>query len=82
MDARLNVTYAGQNGDLPDSVDFDTSDAALITMATEALQTGGIPGIDADASASLSGYQVERFPAKDDNPIHKVVLRPKTSFGS
>ena len=46
--ATLNVTWAGNNGDLPDAVSYDSSDADLKQVASEAIRTGYIPGVDAD----------------------------------
>jgi len=79
--ARLNVTWSGTNGDLPDPVPRDASDADILQWATEAVQTGGIPGIDADPNASFQDFVVDRFDAKDGLPS-RVVIRPKTPFGS
>lgn len=79
--ARLNVTWGGANGDLPDPVPYDATDTALRAMATEALVTGGIPGIPADRSADLTDFVVDRFPATPEIPQHRIFLRPKTPFG-
>jgi hypothetical protein len=42
---------------------------------------GGIPGIAADPNTDFSGYVVSRYPATDDLPINRIVVRPKTPFG-
>jgi len=86
MDATLNITYNpeigdAQQGELPDQVPYDSSDAEILRMATEAI-TGGLPGIDADPDADLSGYVVDRFPAREDMPVAKLSVRDKTAFGS
>ena len=81
MDARVNVTYNGSNGDLPDPVDYDAPDDAIRQMVQEALRAGGIPGIDADPSADLTNFVVDRFAAKDDLPA-RIGIRPKTPFGA
>lgn len=80
MDARLNITVNGQNGDLPDFVAFDASDLQIKTWATEAVAGGGIPGIDAVPGVSFENYVVDRFPARDDQ-VARLMLRPKTAFG-
>jgi hypothetical protein len=78
--ARLNITYNGQQGDLPDLVAYDASDADLKRFATEALRTG-IPGIDPDANADFADFVVDRFPAREEVPFNRPSLRPKTPFG-
>lgn len=80
--ARLNVTWKGQNGDLPDSVAFGATDAEIKRWATEALRTGGIPGITADPCANLDGYVVDRFSATAEIPYPRLFCRPKTPFGA
>ena len=81
MEAVLNITWAGQNGDLPDKVDVDSTDTQVLAWAEEALQQGGIPGITPDSEISLSGFVVERFPATGELP-NRIMVRPKTEFGS
>jgi hypothetical protein len=80
--ARLNVTWSGQNGHLPDPVPLDATDEELRTMVTEALVNGYIPGIEADADVDLAGFVVNRYAATDDIPYARVFLRPKTPFGA
>lgn len=79
--ARLNLTYAGLNGDLPDPVPYDATDADIRRMATEALVNGGIPGIARQPNVRLDDFVVERFAATEDLPFPRIVLRPKTPFG-
>jgi len=78
--AVLNVTWSGSNGDLPDPVSYDASDADIRTMAEEAIRTGYIPGIDVDPDVDLGEFVVDRFVAKDELPA-RVMLRPKVPFG-
>ena len=80
--ARLTLTWKGQQGDLPDPVPYDMTDASLKVCATEALRGGGIAGIDPDPRADLSDFVVDRFPARDDLPFHRISIRPKTPFGT
>ena len=80
-EANVNVTYANQNGDLPDPVLYDSTDEDVVRMAQEALRGGGIPGVDANMGADLSGYKVDRISAKDNKP-NRLFVRPKTEFGS
>lgn len=79
--ARLNVTYDRQNGDLPDPITFDASDADVKAWAAEAIRNGGIPGIAASADATLADFKVDRFGPTEARPWNLVALRPKTSFG-
>jgi hypothetical protein len=79
MEANLNVTFAGSNGDLTDPIPFDATDAEIKRWAAEAVLNGNVPGIDAQ-TADFSDYVVDRFPAKDDLP-NRVAVRPKTPFG-
>lgn len=79
--ARLNVTYSGSNGDLPDLINKDASDADIRRWATEAVQAGSVPGIPADPNANFNDFVVDRFPANEAVPVARVMLRPKTPFG-
>ena len=78
--AFLNVTFGGMNGDLPDEVAFDSTDAQILGWATEAIRGGDVPGITADPNANLDGFVVERFAATGDKP-ERLFCRPKTPFG-
>jgi len=78
--AKLNITFNGCNGDLPDPVNFDASDEELLRIASEAIQTGYVPGIPADLSASLVDFVVDRFAATSDLP-NRCMIRAKTPFG-
>lgn len=79
--ATLNITWAGSNGDLSDPVSYDLDDASLLTIATEVVRNGGVPGIAADPNASFDGFVIDRFPATADLPLNRLMLRPKTPFG-
>jgi len=78
-EAVLNITWAGQNGDLPTPVLFDSTDVDIRRWATEAVR-GGIPGITADANVNFADFVVERFGATEGLP-NRVLLRPKTAYG-
>lgn len=80
--AKLNVTYRGGNGDLPEGVDYDIPDATILQIAKESIQDGHIPGIEADPIVSLDGFEVVRFPADDGSNLgDRIFVRPKTPFG-
>jgi hypothetical protein len=78
--ARLTITFGGEQGDYPDPVSFESSDGDLKQIATEAIRDGYVPGIAANVNADLTDFVVDRFPAKDDLP-DRLMLRPKTPFG-
>jgi hypothetical protein len=79
--ARLNVTYNGQNGDLPDPVPYDATEASIKAWATEAVSNGNIPGIN-PVAADFSEFVVDRFPANEGVTFNRLSLRPKTPFGA
>jgi len=79
--ARLNVTWSGSNGDLPDPVPYDATEGDLKQMAAEAIANGDIPGIPADAAVNLGDFIVDRFAANGEIPYARVFIRPKTPFG-
>ena len=77
--ARLNITWKGQNADLPDPINVDMDDATVLLNAQEAIK-GGLEGITADPTAALKDFVVDRFPATGDLPA-RIMIRPKTPFG-
>ena len=80
-EARINITWDGQNGDLPDPVAFDANDETVIQWATEAIRGGAVPGIAAAPNADLDGYIVDRFAACEDVPFNRLAVRNKTAYG-
>lgn len=80
-EARVNVTYKGENGDLRDTVFFDSADHEVRIWVTEAVASGSIPGIPADPGADFRDFVVDRFSANDDRPYNLIQVRPKTPFG-
>jgi hypothetical protein len=79
--AKLSITFAGQQGDLPDPVPYDATDAVLKQMATESVRQGYVPGIDAAPNADFTDFVVDRFPSRADVPFNRLSIRPKTPFG-
>jgi len=79
-EARVNITYGGENGDLPDPVLFDATDADVKTWATEAVAGGSVPGIPAADNPDFGDFVVDRFAANAEQP-NRIFLRPKTPFG-
>lgn len=80
-EARLNITWNGQNGELRESVYRDASDEELERFAAEAVRAGDVPGIARDPRVRFEGYVVDRLPPSDARPIPMIFLRPKTAFG-
>ncbi len=78
--AQVNITWQGANGDLPDPVPYDATDAEIRAWATEAVRAG-VPGIVADRRADFSDFVVDRFPANNEVPHNRIFVRPKTPFG-
>ena len=80
-EARLIITWAGQTGDLPDTVAWATSDTQIRRWATEAVRTGSVPGIAADITADCRDFIVDRLPANAVRPYALIQVRPSTPFG-
>lgn len=80
-EARVNVTWGGQNGDLPDPVSYDATDGDVLGWVTEAVRGGNVPGLGADQEANFQDYIVERFAATEARPFNLLQVRPKTPFG-
>jgi len=80
-EARVNITWAGQNADLPDPVAVDATDAEVKRWVTEAVQTGTVPGIPADQQADFGDFVVDRYPPNEARPFSQIQVRPKTPYG-
>lgn len=81
-EARVNVTYGGQNGDLPNPMAFDATDADVKASVAESIRAGTVPGLRADPNVDLGDFVVDRFPPNDQRPYNLIQLRPKTPFGA
>lgn len=81
-EARVNVTWANQNGDLADVVPVDATDDQIRTWAAESVHAGSVLGIGADPAANFANFVVDRFPPTDVRPYNLLSLRPKTPFGA
>jgi len=82
MNARVNITWDGQNGDLPDPVLYDATDQEIRGWVEEAVRDGSVPGINADPDIDLKDFVVNRFPANDEIPDNKIIVRPKAPLGA
>ncbi len=80
-EAVVNVTWAGNNGDLKDPVSFDATDEEVRTWVTEAVRTGGVVNIQTDSNANFTDFIIDRFEATEDTPYNRIFCRPKTPFG-
>lgn len=80
-EARLNITWKGQNGDLTDTVHFYATDPEIRQWATEAIRAGSVPGIKGDHRVALHDFVVDRFPATKARPWNLIQIRPRTPFG-
>lgn len=80
-EARLNVTWAGTNGELVDPVFFDASDNDVKNWAAEAVRNGDIPGIPADPQVDFTDFVVDRFQPTEVRPYRLLMIRSKTPFG-
>jgi uncharacterized protein (DUF2236 family) len=85
-EAKVNVTYANQNFDLPDPVDYHAADGDIKTWVAETIRSGSVPGIVADAAVDLQNFMVDRFdapavavPGQWNNNL--IQVRPKTAYG-
>lgn len=81
-EARVNITVAGCNGDLPDPVSFDATDGDVKAWVTEAIRAGSVPGIPANPNVNFVDFVVDRFAATEARPYNLLQVRPKTPFGT
>jgi len=81
-EARVNITYSGQNGELADPVLFDAPEGDIKGWVTEALRAGSVAGIPAAATADLRDFVVDRFTATEARPYNLIQIRPKTAYGA
>lgn len=79
--ARVGVTWNGQYGDMVEPIRYDATDADIKAMVTEAIRSGSVPGIAADANCDLTDYIIDRFGATAERPWAVLQSRPKTAFG-
>lgn len=81
-EARVNVTYNGQNGDLADPVLFESTPEQVLAIVTEAVRTGSVPGIPADTTADFEGFVVDRYALNEAIDYNRIFVRPKVPFGA
>ncbi len=80
--ARVNITYKRQHGELPDPVTFDATDGDIRGWVAEAIRTGGVPGIAADPTVFLGDHIIDRFTPVTGVREHNLIdVRPKVEFG-
>lgn len=82
-EARVNITYGGQNADLPQTVDANASTDTIKRFVIEALLSGSVAGLTPVAGEDFSGYTVDPLmPAIEGRNYDLFVFRPKTRFGA
>lgn len=80
-EAKVNLTWSGQNYDLSDPVPYDVPEATLKAALSEIIRSGG-DGIPADQDvAMLANYVVMRHEPTATRPSRLITVRPKTEFG-
>jgi hypothetical protein len=80
-EARINITWRGQNGDLQHPAPFDASDGDIKQWVTEAISNGSVAGIRPDAGADFHDFVVDRFRPNAQRPYNLIQISPKTPFG-
>jgi len=81
FEAKVNITYKGQNGDLPDPVNFESTNGDVLGFVAEAVRAGTVPGVNADPNADFHDFVVDRFASDAATPYNRLMVRPKTPFG-
>lgn len=81
-EAIVNVTWAGNNGDLRDPVSFDSTDEQVRAWVTEAVRDGGVANIATDPNANFTDFVIDRYASSEETPYNRIFLRPKTPFGN
>lgn len=79
--AVLQVTYARQQGELPDPVPRDSTPEQVKAWVQEGLRAGSFDGIAADPSADVTDYVVDFYDPTPQRPYSMVAVRPKAEFG-
>ena len=81
-EARMNITWGGQNGDLIEPVPYNATELQLKRWAVEAIEHGSVPGIRTRGRVNLRDFVVDRFPKNATTPYNRIFIRPKTPFGA
>lgn len=83
-EARVNITFGGQNADLPQPVSRLASPADVKRWVEEALRTGSVPGMPAVASGeTFDGFTVDPLMEPiEGRPYAMFAFRPQTKFGA
>lgn len=79
--ARLNITYDGQNGDMRDPIPYDASEADIRRWCTEAVQNGDVPGLGAHPDVDFTDFKIDRFGPTETRDHNLIQIRPKVPFG-
>lgn len=80
-EAKVNLTWAGQNYDLTDPVPYDIPEEQLRAALSEVIRAGD-DGIPADQDvAMMANFVVRRYEPTATRPSRLITVRPKTEFG-
>lgn len=83
-EARVNITFGGQNADLPQTVSRFASSADVKRWVEEALRTGSVPGMPPVAgNETFDGFTVDPLMEPiEGRPYAMFAFRPQTKFGA
>jgi len=80
-EAKVNLSWGGQNYDLSNPVPLDITDADLKGVLSEVIRAGG-DGIPADQDVGpMANFVVERLGPTARRPHNLIMVQPKTEFG-
>ena len=81
MKAILNITYNGLSIDVPQALDYRTSNFDLKRIAVEIIRCGELPGLHIAnlSDHAFRNYVVDRFDTPQGG--QRIYLRPKVPFG-
>ena len=81
MQALLNITYAGQNGDYVLELEASADDETILRICDEVVRNGEVKGLTVSELPhnAFRNFVVDRFPERDG--MVRLVVRPKVPFG-
>lgn len=80
-EARVNITWQGQNYDLQNPMLIDSTDEQIRASVTETVRFGIEGLIPADPNADFTNYVINRFAPTEARPWNAIFVRPKVPFG-
>ena len=74
----VNITYAGQSGNLVTQLDVGMDDNSIRRICEEAVRGGEVPGVLGNIPRNaFANFVIDRF----NGPETRFVVRPKVPFG-